>query len=43
MGQLRSTVEKIEKMMYELSLTKATGRNVKADLDDTKMDQNDEE
>jgi predicted translin family RNA/ssDNA-binding protein len=43
MGQLRSTVEKMEKMMYELSLTKATGRNIKAAIEDTKRDPNDEE
>lgn len=45
MGPLRSAVEKIEKMMYELSLTKATGRNVKADLEDmtTNTDHNEDE
>jgi hypothetical protein len=33
----------MEKMMYELSLTKATGRNIKAAIEDTKRDPNDEE
>lgn len=34
---LRRSVEKLEKMLYELSLVKATGRNVVASIDDMEV------
>jgi predicted translin family RNA/ssDNA-binding protein len=36
---LRRSVEKLEKMLYELSLVKATGRNVVAGIDDMEVSQ----
>lgn len=35
MDMLRRSVEKLERMLYELSLSEATGRNMKSDMDMT--------
>lgn len=35
---LRHSVEKLEKMLYELSLVKATGRNITADIHNNEME-----
>jgi hypothetical protein len=37
-GALRTNIKKIEHVLYELSLVKATGRNVTASVEDAPAD-----